>query len=117
MSRFAAASRKWNGTNTWPRATRSETRHELTMELRRDVRRTGSPSATPSARASSGWISTTGVGSRWSSPDARRVIVPVCQWYSCRPVFITKGYCSSGSSTGGAYSTGTNVARPSAVGK
>src|SRR3989454_3460088 len=28
VSRLAAASRKWNGTNTWPRATRSEIRHE-----------------------------------------------------------------------------------------
>src|SRR2546429_6910692 len=29
---------------------------------------------------------------------------------------MTNGYCSSGSSTGGAYSTGTNVPFPSAVG-
>src|SRR5439155_10959654 len=37
VSRLAAASRKWNGTNTWPCATRSEMRHELTMVLRREV--------------------------------------------------------------------------------
>src|SRR6266550_473545 len=79
VSRLAAASRKWNGTNTWPRATRSEIRQELTMVLRREVSRTRSPSSSPSSRASSGWISTVGVGSRWSSPDARRVMVPVCQ--------------------------------------
>ena len=57
-----------------------------------------------------------GVGSRRSSPEARRVIVPVCQWYSCRPVFITNGYSSSGNSTGGAYSTGTKLPLPSVVG-
>src|SRR2546430_12170634 len=79
VSRLAAASRKWNGTNTWRGATRSEMRHELTMVLRRDVSRTRSPSSSASSRASSGWISTIGVGSRRSSPEARRVIVPVCQ--------------------------------------
>src|SRR3989441_255865 len=54
VSRFAAASRKWNGTNTWPRATRSERRHEITRELRRDVTRARSPSSSPSAAASAG---------------------------------------------------------------
>src|SRR5439155_11768974 len=73
VSRFAAASRKWNGTNTWPRATRAEMRHELTIVLRREVSRVRSPSSNPSSRASSGWISTIGVGSRWSKPEARRV--------------------------------------------
>src|SRR5438132_902814 len=116
VSRFAAASRKWNGTNTCPRATRSEIRQEMTSELRRDVTRARSPSSKPSAAASAGLISMTAVGSRWSSPVARRVMVPVCQWYSWRPVFITNGYASSGSSTGGPYSTGTKIALPSAVG-
>jgi len=48
---------------------------------------------------------------------ARRVIVPVCQWYIWRPVFIRNGNSASGSSAGGRNSTPTSVALPSAVGK
>src|SRR2546430_17636730 len=67
VSRLAAASRKWNGTNTGPRATRSEMRHELTMLLRREARRTRSPPPSASSRASAGGRSTAGVGLRCSS--------------------------------------------------
>ena len=48
---------------------------------------------------------------------ARRVIVPVCQWYIWRPVFIKNGKSASGSSAGGRNSTPTSVAFPSGVGK
>src|SRR6476619_3837501 len=48
---------------------------------------------------------------------ARRVIEPVCQCSSCRPVVSTIGYSASGSSAGDTSRAGPNPARPLAVGK
>ena len=59
----------------------------------------------------------TGSGSIASSTPARRVIAPVCQCSSCRPVISTSGYSSSGRSAAEMMSAGTNLPRPVAVGK
>ena len=55
----------------------------------------------------SGWIA--------SSANERRVIEPVCQCSSSRPVLSTNGNSSSGSSFAGIHSAGTRCALPSAV--
>ena len=47
----------------------------------------------------------------------RRVIDPVCQCSSTRPVESTIGYSSSGSSSGGMTLAGTILPRPLSVGK
>ena len=52
-----------------------------------------------------------------SSTPARRVIAPVCQCSSTRPVVRIIGKSASGTSSGGAIEAGTNLPRPLAVGK
>ena len=57
----------------------------------------------------SGWIE--------SSANERRVIEPVCQCSSSRPVLRMNGYSSDGSSLAGIHSAGTRCASPSSVPK
>lgn len=59
----------------------------------------------------------TAPGSSASSTRVRRVIEPVCQCSSCRPVVSTIGYSASTGSSGGKGSVGENFARPLGVGK
>ena len=48
---------------------------------------------------------------------ARRVMLPVCQCSSWRPVISTKGKSASGRSLAGMMSAGTSCTRPSGVAK
>ena len=52
-----------------------------------------------------------------SSTPERRVMLPVCQCSSWRPVINTMGYSVSGRSSAGMMSAGTNFALPVGVGK
>ena len=76
-----------------------------------------SPGVSFFLRMSFGDMNATASGSIWSSTDARRVIDPVCQCSSTRPVDSTIGYSSSGSSSGGMTCAGTILPRPLSVGK
>ncbi|MGY4421084.1 hypothetical protein ACVWY2_003533 [Bradyrhizobium sp. JR6.1] len=76
-----------------------------------------SPGASPFLRMSFGVMNATASGSIWSSTWARRVIEPVCQCSSTRPVDSTIGYSSSGNSSGGITLAGTILPRPLSVGK
>ena len=60
-------------------------------------------------------MNTIAVGWIASSANERRVIEPVCQCSSSRPVLSTNGYSSSGSSLAGIHSAGTRCALPSSV--
>ena len=79
---------------------------------RRDSIVSVSPGVTPICSRSSGCTEATGSGSMLSSTEARRVIEPVCQCSSWRPVISTSGYCASGRSAAEMRSAGTNLARP-----
>ena len=61
---------------------------------------------------SSGCTSATGSGSMASSTVARRVMLPVCQCSSWRPVISTIGYSASGRSSAGMMSAGTKRRAP-----
>ena len=63
-------------------------------------------------RMSFGDMNATASGSIWSSTLERRVIEPVCQCSSTRPVESTIGYSSSGNSSGGMTCAGTILPRP-----
>ena len=76
-----------------------------------------SPGRTFSRRMSFGDMNATASGSIWSSTWERRVIEPVCQCSSTRPVDSTIGYSSSGNSSGGSTCAGTILPRPLSVGK
>src|SRR5215469_12330636 len=115
VSRFAAASRKWNGMKQLPRASRCETRTASSIVPRRELTLAISPSARPSSAASSGFTYTSARGLMASSAYDRRVIEPVCQCCSSRPVFSTNGYSRLGSSLAGSHSAGTRWASPSSV--
>ena len=112
VSTFAAASRQQNGMNTAPRPGERLPRTLSVMLPRRLVTVAQSSSASPSVRMSSGCMSTCGSPSIASSATALRVIVPVCQCSSRRPVVSTIGYSGLGSSAGGANSAGTILPRP-----
>src|SRR5919107_2501410 len=62
VSRFAAASRKWNGTKHVPGVSRCESRARSSIDPRRDVTRTKSPEVTPSCSASPGFMYTCASG-------------------------------------------------------
>ena len=66
---------------------------------------------------SRGFMPAIASGSSASSCVARRVIEPVCQCSSRRPVVSTIGKASSGSSCGDRSAAGTILARPDLVGK
>ena len=57
------------------------------------------------------------VGSSASSTVARRVIEPVCQCSSWRPVERMNGYSASGTSSGGWSLVATSLAKPPGRGK
>ena len=79
---------------------------------------TTSPGAGAHRRAGpAGWTSATGSGSSASSMVARRVMLPVCQCSSWRPVISTIGYSASGRSSAGMMSAGTKRPRPVSRGK
>ena len=59
----------------------------------------------------------TGPGSSASSVEARRVIAPVCQCSSWRPVVRMNGYCASGISSGAWNFVATSLAMPLGRGK
>ena len=84
---------------------------------RRVSSRTKSPGQTFILRMSLGDMNATASGSIWSSTLERRVIEPVCQCSSTRPVDSTIGYSSSGNSSGGNRRAGTILPRPLSVGK
>ena len=67
VSRFAAASRKWNGMKQLPLASRCETFASSSMMPRRELTRARSPSSRPSSAASSGWMNTSALGAIASS--------------------------------------------------
>ena len=69
----------------------------------------------PSRAASSGLMNTSACGAIASSAKERRVIEPVCQCCSSRPVLSTNGYSGLGSSLAGSHSAGTRWASPSSV--
>ena len=71
----------------------------------------------PSARRSAELIDATGNGSIASSASLRRVMLPVCQCSSWRPVIRTNGYSLSGFSAAGMICAATSFARPLCVGK
>ena len=100
-----------------PGATALSARAFNSIVPRRVVTRTGSPAAMPSRRSSAGARLATASGSSSSSTFARRVMAPVCQCSSWRPVVSTIGYSASGSSAGGTIAAGTSRPRPEAVGK
>ena len=52
-----------------------------------------------------------------SSTSVRRVMLPVCQCSSWRPVMSTNGYSASGGSAAGMIFAGTKRALPVGVGK
>ena len=63
------------------------------------------------ARAGDLLIAISSSGDRSSRADARRVIVPPCQWYSILPVFRIRGNRLDGiSSAAGPWSYATNLA-------
>ncbi len=76
-----------------------------------------SPASMPSTLRSAPHMDAVAMGSMASSTLARRVMLPVCQCSSCRPVISTKGYSVSGRSLAGMMSAGTSLTRPLAVGK
>ena len=115
VSRFAAASRKWNGMKHEPGVSRCETFAANSIEPRRELTRTKSPSAMPMRSASASETNTIAVGWIASSANERRVIEPVCQCSSSRPVLSTNGNSSLGSSLAGIHSAGTRCALPSSV--
>src|SRR6188472_622807 len=117
VRRLAAASRKWNGTKHVPGVSRCDRRARSSIVPRREVRRTKSPSLIPIAFASSGFRKACGSGWIESSANERRVIEPVCQCSSRRPVLRMNGYSADGSSLAGSHSAGTRCARPSSVPK
>ena len=99
---------------------RAARRAVVGARVQRDARR-GATRSSPRrpgcrrARArSSGWTSATGSGSSASSTVARRVMLPVCQCSSWRPVMSTIGYSASGRSSAGMMSAGTKL-RPAAL--
>ena len=61
---------------------------------------------------SAGCIEATGNGSISSSTSVRRVMLPVCQCSSWRPVISTNGYSASGGSAPGMIFAGTKRALP-----
>ena len=93
-----------------PGATALSARAFNSISPRRVVTRTGSPARMPSRRNSAGARLATASGSISSSTQARRVIAPVCQCSSWRPVVSTIGYSASGSSAGGMIAAGTSLA-------
>ena len=58
---------------------------------------------------------TSATGEIASRANERRVIEPVCQCSSSRPVLSTSGYSASGSSLAGSHCAGTRWASPSSV--
>ena len=76
-----------------------------------------SPSAMPRRSNSPGASIATADGSSASSTFERRVIEPVCQCSSWRPVVSTVGYSASTGSSGGKGAASEKRARPLAVGK
>ncbi len=83
---------------------------------RRVSSRIMSPGQTFIRRMSFGDMKATASGSIWSSTWERRVIEPVCQCSSTRPVESTIGYSSSGTSSGAITCAGTILPRPLSVG-
>ncbi len=77
--------------NTMPGAMALSLRAFNSIVPRRVVTRTRSPGCRPSRRNSAGARLATASGSSSSSTEARRVIAPVCQCSSCRPVVSTIG--------------------------
>src|SRR5712675_1119167 len=112
VSRLAAASTKAKGMNTTPSGTPSSWRAESSTVPRRVVTRTMSPGATPSRAMVPRESEATAEGSSASSTAARRVIAPVCQCSSWRPVVRMNGYSASGISSGAVYRVATSLARP-----
>lgn len=82
---------QWNGANTHPGITRSDTTAGSTARPRRDATSTESPSWTPSSRASCGCTSTNGPGFSLLSLATLPVFVRVCHWCCNRPVLSTNG--------------------------
>jgi hypothetical protein len=64
-----------------------------------------------------GDMNATAYGLIWSSTLAQRVLEPVCQCLSTRPVDSTIGYSASGTSSGAITLAGTILPSPLAVGK
>ncbi len=82
---------QWNGANTQPGITRSDTTAGSTARPRREATSTPSPSRRPSSSASCGCTSTKGPGFSLLSLATRPVFVRVCHWCCSRPVFSTNG--------------------------
>ena len=91
VSLLIAASTQQKAANTVPGGELSSARANSVTAPRRVLSVTGSPGARPSAAMSCGCSSATGSGSIASSTAARRVMLPVCQCSSWRPVISTIG--------------------------
>src|SRR5712692_5901964 len=91
VSRFAAASTKANGMNTTPSGMASSCLAASSIVPRRVVTRMRSPGLMPSLAMVPRERFATAPGSSASSVDARRVMAPVCQCSSWRPVESTNG--------------------------
>ena len=77
--------------NTAPRGVPSSARALSEMLPRRDATVIMPSGSTCIAARSSEWSEATGSGSIASSTSVRRVMLPVCQCSSCRPVISTNG--------------------------
>src|SRR5262249_12743002 len=117
VRRFAAASTNANGMNTTPSGMASSCRAASSIVPRRVVTRTMSPGLMPGLGMVPRERLATAPGSSASSVEARRVMAPVCQCSSWRPVDSTNGNSASGRSSGGRIFAGTSLPRPSWVGK
>src|SRR5579862_561784 len=91
VRRFAAASTNAKGMNTTPSGIPSSCRELSSTTPRRVVTRTMSPGATPSLARVPRETFATAEGSSASSTVARRVMAPVCQCSSWRPVVRMNG--------------------------
>src|SRR5574337_734454 len=91
VSRLAAASWYANAMNTAPSGVPSSARAASVTSPRRERTLIASPGPIPSAARSRGFSVAVGAGSIASSTAARRVIAPVCQCSSWRPVISTNG--------------------------
>ena len=78
-------------TDTAPRGVPSSRRTWMATAPRRDCTVMTSPASSPSAAKSAPHKEAVAMGSMASNTTARRVMLPVCQCSSCRPVISTKG--------------------------
>src|SRR6185312_1413415 len=117
VSLFAAASKKAKGMNTTPSGMASSCREFSSTMPRRVDTRTMSPGLMPSLSMVPRDSAAVGDGSMASRTVARRVMAPVCQCSSMRPVVRMNGYSWSGVSFGGWSFAATSLPKPPGRGK